>query len=71
MIFTSASDLRKAGYTKHHTAYTQGYLSRKIGSERITPYHGRSGVGYIVERPCFTSTRFHFIDYYIKEEAKR
>lgn len=56
-----------AEFKYHHTAYAKGYVSRK-GIDRVAePYMGRYGVGYIVRRPLWNTTRFHEVTYYIRE----
>ena len=55
-------------YKFHHTATAKGYVSRK-GIDRLAEeYHGRYGDGYIVRRPRWDTTYYHYITYYIKEE---
>lgn len=59
--------------TYHHTAYTKGYISRKDKrtAEEILkagggcPYKGRYGEGYTVETPCYNTTQYHHITYFI------
>lgn len=59
----------------HHVAYKRGYISRKDKrtSEEILkagegcPYNGKFGEGYTVETPCYNTTQYHLITYFIFE----
>ena len=54
-------------YKFHHTAAAKGYVTRK-GIDRLAEeYHGKYGDGYIVRRPRWDTTRYHWITYYIQE----
>lgn len=53
-------------YQLHHTAAARGYVSRKCPGI-IKPYSGNFGTGYIVQRPRYDTTRYIYIDYYIKK----
>ena len=52
-------------YYLHHTAAARGYLSRKIDHFGPREYTGKFGTGYIVERPRWDTSNYHYIDYYI------
>lgn len=57
--------LERLGYLyRHHSAWRDGYISRRC-SGIVDDYHGRFGHGYRVAKPCWTSTRFHTVIYYI------
>jgi hypothetical protein len=57
--------MRKAGELRvSHSAKQQGYVSRK--SEGIVrEYNGKFGTGYVIDSPCFDSTRYFNRTYYI------
>ena len=55
-------------YELHHTATARGYVSRKV-DEVVKEYSGRFGTGYTVHYPRFDTTNYHYVAYYIKEEA--
>lgn len=55
-------------YTFHHTASARGYISRRWIDRPAEPYQGRFGTGYIVRRPRWDTTRYHWVTYYIKED---
>lgn len=57
--------LEKDGYKAHHSAWSQGYISRKCVAE-IIPYAGRYGTGFVVHEPSHISTQNHRITYYVK-----
>lgn len=52
----------------HHTAYKQGYISRKGEVKVAFEYNGKFGKGFTVESPCYNTTRYHHITYYIFKE---
>lgn len=54
-------------YRLHHTSFASGYVSRKSDG-RVWAYVGRFGVGYVIDRPNFDSTRFFFREYYIEDK---
>ncbi len=59
-------DIEAKGYKLHHTAWTMGYVSRK--SDVVSKsYNGRFGNGYTIERPSWDSTRYHLVDYFVKQ----
>lgn len=54
----------------HHTAYARGYVSRKLTRFADYPkeaYCGRYGEGYKVLTPCYHSTSYCVVAYYIKK----
>lgn len=61
-------DLQRAGsgYTYHHTASRQGYVSRKI-SNKVVEYKGRFGSGYAVLFPRWDTSKYIYIAYYVKK----
>lgn len=68
-IMSISDDLYRRGYRLHHGAYARGYVSRKPNAPvRVDPYKGRFGEGFIVHLPCYDSTQYHRITYYIKED---
>lgn len=53
----------------HHTAYARGYVSRKqkdFAAYEKEPYSGKFGKGYRVLMPCYLSTSYYVVAYYIK-----
>lgn len=52
-------------YKELHTSYYRGYVSRKSDGI-IKPYSGRYGNGYIVLSPCWVSTTYCYITYYVE-----
>jgi hypothetical protein len=59
-------ELKEAGYRKLHTSYTRGYVSRKATTDCIRPYEGKFGKGYKVYEPCFISTQYCYVTYFVK-----
>ena len=53
-----------SGAIFHHTALQRGYCSRKSNGF-VEPYAGRFGVGFKVHKPNFSSSAYHYIDYYV------
>jgi len=48
----------------HHSAYFKGYISR-LTNGRIEPYQGRYGSGYKIYKPCWNSTWYSVVEYWI------
>lgn len=64
------SEIIKSGrYEYHHTATHPGYIKRKPDYCVITPYNGRFGKGYKVERPRRDTTQYHYCEYWIEKSA--
>jgi hypothetical protein len=59
-------ELESKGYKKLHTSYTRGYISRKSTTDCIRPYKGKFGEGYKVFTPCFNSSQYCYVTYWIK-----
>jgi len=58
--------LREAGKLHiHHQAACQGYVSRKSPG-RVLEYHGRYGVGYVIDTPRRDTTRYIHRTYYVQ-----
>lgn len=55
----------KSVYKYHHTAYARGYVSRKSDGYAVS-YSGKFGKGFKVYMPCWGSTRFCLVVYYVK-----
>lgn len=53
---------------RHHTAARAGYVSRKIDETDPTPYDGRYGTGWTVQRPRYDTTRYHWLDYWLAKD---
>lgn len=63
---SNLDDMEKEGKLKYsHSAFTRGYISRKITDPEATPYNGRYGKGYIVDCPNYQSTSYSHRLYYI------
>lgn len=50
---------------RHHSAYFQGYVSRKIDGI-VEPYNGRFGKGYALRESNWSSTRYSWITYFVE-----
>lgn len=53
------------GLVYHHTSYCRGYVSRKTDGYAV-PYGGRFGKGVAVHIPCYHSTRYHLVQYWVE-----
>lgn len=53
-------------YKLHHRATRRGYISRRK-PPKVEEYSGKYGCGYIVRFPRYDSSRYHTVEYYIKE----
>lgn len=60
--------LLEDGFTITSRRRKSGYLSRKIHA-LISPYSGRYGTGFAIEKPAFDNTGMHWIQYAIKPET--
>lgn len=58
-------ELMNQGYEEHHTSYSKGYISR-VATGTLRPYKGRFGEGYTIHTPCWESTNYHYVTYWIK-----
>lgn len=57
--------LVKRGFLRFdHRAWARGYVTRR-GPGFADDYHGRFGHGYRVSEPCWCSTSYHTVAYYI------
>lgn len=54
---------------EHHSAWHNGYVSRKGDACVIKEYIGHFGKGYKVLYPAFNSTRYCICTYYIFKEV--
>ena len=59
-------ELINQGYHLHHTSLLRGYVSRKNKSGIIEKYDGRFGKGYTIKKPNYQSTKYIFVEYWIK-----
>jgi len=50
--------------SRHHTALTRGYQSRKNPPE-VAAYKGKFGEGFAVRTANYASTRYSYVTYYI------
>ena len=51
-----------------HDAFIAGYISitsAHIETYPVYSYRGRFGIGFVVHKPSFKSTKYHVIEYYI------
>ena len=55
------------GCKYHHSAWARGYVSRKLTFGLINKYKGKFGEGFTVDKPSDGKTRYHVIEYWIKE----
>ena len=53
-------------YKLHHRATRRGYISRRK-PPKVEEYSGKYGTGYIARLPRYDSSRYHTVEYYIKE----
>lgn len=62
------SELKENGYGKVKTSSMRGYTSRRTAdSDRVAnPYKGRYGEGYTVLMPRWDTSRYCFIEYWVK-----
>ena len=67
MVISNINDIVNNGFLYHHSAWTRGYISRKIDYV-ISPYCGRFGKGFRIEYPCYHSTQYHRIDYMVRRQ---
>lgn len=68
---TNLAEVKKAGYEYHHAARKRGYISRKNLPKtdkdiKAVPYKGRFGEGFTTYSPCFDSSQYIWIAYYVK-----
>jgi len=49
---------------RYHGALARGYVSRK-SSGYARPYKGKFGEGFILDLPCWKSTQYKYIEYFI------
>ncbi len=63
------SELNNKEFEHIHTSLTRQYVSRKNGASEnlVYPYKGRFGVGYIALKPNWESSRYSFVEYWIKK----
>jgi|GEM_PF-1917409 len=63
-------EIKEQGFTRHHTSYYRGYESRKVldddDNRTAFPYKGRFGTGYRTFHPCFKSSQFCYVTYWVK-----
>lgn len=62
------SELQAAGYQLVKTSSMQGYVSRKTDNDdrTATPYKGKYGEGYTVGLPRWDTTRYCYVEYWVK-----
>lgn len=67
MTRNELENMIKQGIIKQsHTSFIKYYVSRKIENlPQPQPYKGKFGKGFIVLNPCYKSTRYSYITYYI------
>lgn len=58
--------MTNGNYKLHHRATRRGYVSRR-SCPRVEQYSGKFGTGYIVRFPRYDTSRYHTVEYYIKE----
>lgn len=62
----TAAGLMEAGYRLHHIAAARGYTSRVTPEGRVAPYVGRFGEGVKRTLPRWDTTRFVWVEYWVK-----
>lgn len=66
MTRNELNEMVAAGTIKEHrTAYFRGYVRRTGELPQPRPYSGRFGKGFTTAQPCWESTRYSFVTYYI------
>lgn len=62
------------GYKYHHTSIRRGYIRSKVWSNeffgapcRVSRYSGKFGEGFTVHLNKLGSTRFHNVEYFVKD----
>ena len=58
--------MTNGNYKFHHRATRRGYISRRK-PPKVEEYSGKFGTGYIVRFPRYDTSRYHTVEYYIKE----
>lgn len=58
--------MKSSVYKLHHRAIRRGYISRRK-PPKVEEYSGKYGTGYIARLPRYDSSRYHTVEYYIKE----
>lgn len=62
-------EIRNSGdYYKHHTESRRGYISRKKGGEKVKPYVGIFGKGFIIVSPRWDTKQCINIAYWIERK---
>lgn len=59
------NELIKMGFKLHHISAARGYVSRKTEG-KLTTYAGRFGTGIKIERPRFDTSRYVYVEYWLK-----
>ena len=62
---TASELVNHSDFEPHHTAWSEGYISRYLEEGLVRVYSGRFGDGYILSKPSWESTRFHRRTYYV------
>lgn len=57
---------RLKGLKEHHTAFTPGYVSKKVPGV-MYEYRGHFGTGIAVKTHCKMSTQYCYVTYYVEE----
>lgn len=63
-------EIRNSGdYYKHHTESRRGFISRK-GGERVKPYVGIFGKGFVIVSPRWDTTQYVNMSYWIETKGE-
>lgn len=64
-------EIRNSGdYYKHHTESRCGFISRKKGGEKVKPYVGIFGKGFIIVSPRWDTTQYVNMSYWIERKGE-
>jgi hypothetical protein len=55
-----------SGLKKLHTSRQRGYVSRKNPEGVAMPYKGRFGEGLKLLTPCYDSSQYCYVTYFVK-----
>lgn len=63
-------EIRNSGnYYNHHTESRRGFISRK-GGERVKPYVGIFGKGFVIVSPRWDTTQYVNMSYWIERKGE-
>ena len=65
-VKTMKTNDKLEGLKKLHTSRRRGYVSRKHPDGVLEDYKGRFGEGYALLTPCYDSTQYCYVTYFVK-----